>query len=157
MSVPHPWPEGTRFARRKLDVTLRPEEGRFSLGALYFRRRNQIAYPGADTLRLYADGERLTMTCEEDGQRRELVADMQGGRTPGVLAYPYAREVISRTSACAWWDEDGRLQVDVLWVETEVENRIAFSFDGDLVHIDKWFAFGTSADYQHQRCVYRRA
>ena len=157
LSVPHPWPEGTRFARRTLDVTLRPEEGRFSLGALYFRRRNQITYPGADMLRLHADGERLIIVCEEDGQRRELVADMQGGRTPGVLAYPYAREVISRTSACAWWDEAGRLQVDVLWVESEVENRFAFTFDGDLVQIDKWFAFGSSADYQHQRCVYRRA
>ena len=93
----------------------------------------------------------------EDGEQRALTADLQGARTAGELVYRYDREIITKTSSSAWWDEQGRLQMSVLWVESEAENRYMFTFDGDEVRVDKWFTFGTFKGLEKDECVYRRA
>ena len=46
--------------------------------------------------------------------------------------------------------------MSVLWVESEAENRYMFTFDGDEVHVDKWFTFGTFKGLEKDECVYRR-
>ena len=90
-------------------------------------------------------------------EQRALTADLQGARTAGELVYRYDREIITKTSSSAWWDEQGRLQMSVLWVESEAENRYMFTFDGDEVRVDKWFTFGTFKGLEKDECVYRRA
>ena len=47
--------------------------------------------------------------------------------------------------------------MSVLWVESEAENRYMFTLDGDEVHVDKWFTFGTFKGLEKDACVYRRA
>ena len=110
---------------------------------------------GAVVLRTH-DGK-LEITWTEDGEQRALTADLQGARTAGELVYRYDREIITKTSSSAWWDEQGRLQMSVLWVESEAENRYMFTFDGDEVRVDKWFTFGTFKGLEKDECVYRRA
>lgn len=155
LAVPHPYPAGTDFAGRTLGVTLRPEAQKVSFGVLYPRKRQQIRYPGADVIHLDVRDRMLKITWLEDGQERVLLADMQGSRTQGCLIYTYEREVLTKISTTAWWDEAGALQLSVLWYESEVENRFSFAFDGDRVCVDKWFTFGTFAGLQKERCVYR--
>ena len=93
-----------------------------------------------------------------DGGWRAARADGgSAGRAHGELVYRYDREIITKTSSSAWWDEQGRLQMSVLWVESEAENRYMFTFDGDEVRVDKWFTFGTFKGLEKDECVYRRA
>ena len=157
LAVPHPYPNGADFSAHDLDITLVPKEGKLSFGVLYSRRKQRIAYPGADKMRLRAHNGKLEITWTEDGEQRALTADLQGARTAGELVYRYDREIITKTSSSAWWDEQGRLQMSVLWVESEAENRYMFTFDGDEVRVDKWFTFGTFKGLEKDECVYRRA
>ena len=157
LAVPHPYPNGADFSAHDLDITLVPKEGKLSFGVLYSRRKQRIAYPGADKMRLRARDGKLEITWTEDGEQRALTADLQGARTAGELVYRYDREIITKTSSSAWWDEQGRLQMSVLWVESEAENRYMFTFDGDEVRVDKWFTFGTFKGLEKDECVYRRA
>ena len=157
LAVPHPYPNGADFSAHDLDITLVPKEGKLTFGVLYSRRKQRVAYPGADNMRLRTHDGKLEITWTEDGEQRALTADLQGARTAGELVYRYDREIITKTSSSAWWDEQGRLQMSVLWVESEAENRYMFTFDGDEVRVDKWFPFGTFKGLEKAECVYRRA
>ena len=57
-AVLHPYPNGAGFSAHDLDITLVPKEGKLSFGVLYSRRKQRVAYPGADKMRLRAhDGK----------------------------------------------------------------------------------------------------
>lgn len=157
LCVLHPYPNGTSFVDRELDVMFVPKEGRLSFGVMYSRKKQQIAYPGADVVQICIHRRMLDIIWMEDGVQRSLRADMQGARTQGELIYPYEREVLTKISSTAWWDEEGRLQLSILWYESEAENRYMFTFAGDEVRIDKWFTFGRLKGLEKTHCVYCKA
>ena len=66
-----------------------------------------------------------------------MIADMRGGRTTGKLVYTDHGEIVSDIASAAWWNE-GKLELSVLWYETENHNRYTLTFESTRVLIHKW-------------------
>ena len=86
---------------------------------------------------MVAENGLLTVDFTEDGICRRIVADMRGGRSAGKLTYTDHHEIVSDILSCAWWDGN-RLELSVLWYETENHNRYTFTFEPSRVLIHKW-------------------
>ncbi|MFR5794409.1 MAG: hypothetical protein ACLUI3_01740 [Christensenellales bacterium] len=156
LAVPHPYPNGADFSAHDLDITLVPKEESCPSACSIPDASSASHIPARTKCACARDGK-LEITWAEDGEQRALDGGSAGARTAGELVYRYDREIITKTSSSAWWDEQGRLQMSVLWVESEAENRYMFTFDGDEVRVDKWFTFGTFKGLEKDECVYRRA
>ncbi|MDD3335444.1 MAG: serine hydrolase [Eubacteriales bacterium] len=156
LSLPHPAGHNG-WRQRELDVTLKPIEGKISFGVLYGMAKHRIDYPGADQIRLHLHNGLLQVVWIEDGVQRELLADARGGRMQGKLCYSYDHELLTDVSAVAWWDDENRLQLDLLWYEAVDENRFTFTFEGNQAYIEKCIVAGVNGASAREAARYAMA
>ena len=152
LALPRPAAEEFR-PERQMDVLLHPAEGKISFGILYGMKKHAVAYAGADEIHLEARDGLLRVSFTENGCRRTFDADLRGGRQSGRLSCTDHLEVVSRICAAAWWAGE-TLQLSLLWVETECENRFSFAFSGDRVTVRKWIAAGVFGAQAQEEAVY---
>ena len=153
-----PRPDGGQAANwqaREAAMRLRADGGKISFGILYGMSKHRTAYPGAEEITLRFGRDELEISWTEGGVTRRLTADAQGGRRTGRLVYTQDREVVTRIDAAAWLDSTGRLQLSLLWTETEMENRFSFRFDGGQAEIEKWIDSGLMGAQVREKAVYQ--
>lgn len=155
LSLPRPGAGETHYAEKPLSITLVPAGERISFSMLRGMGKHNRPWPGAERIRLQCGHGQLRMTITEGGVDREIVADMRGGWSTGKLIYTENRELVTDVVCAAWWDKAGALQLSVRWVETENENRYAFTMDGTSVHISKWVPAGENDTLESRSAVYR--
>ncbi|MBQ6234032.1 MAG: serine hydrolase [Clostridia bacterium] len=120
-----------------LDLTLIPDGQGISFRMLHGMDKHNKQSPGAERIRLHTENGVLTVDFTEDGVARCILADMRGGRLTGKLIYTDHGEIVSDIASAAWWNGD-RLELSVLWYETENHNRYTFAFEPSRVLIHKW-------------------
>ncbi len=141
LAVRHPACSGPRAGMPPLDVTLLPLGERLSFSMLQGMEKHNCRRDGCSFIRMREENGLLTVRFAEDGAERTLVADMRGGRWTGKLVYTAHEEIVSDVACAAWWDQ-GRLELSVLWYETENENRYSFTFGDQQVSIRRWTESG---------------
>ena len=137
LAIPCPAPDITSRPFRETDITLLPASARLSFCMLQGMDKHNEERPGAEIIRLRVRDGLLTIDFTEGGTARQIIADMRGGRTTGKLIYTDHGEVVSDIASAAWWNGD-RLELSVLWYETENHNRYTFTFEPSRVLIHKW-------------------
>ena len=157
LRMPDPWgevqPDWTRhLENQKLEAA---DQG-ISFGPLYGMKQARRNRPQAQTLCMKEEKGFLLLQFIEDGNSRELKADMTGSRQQGILSYDSEGEILSKVSCSAWFTKDGILHLSVLWYETEIENVYTFSWNGDLMTIEKRITMGLVGEAFHESGVYRR-
>lgn len=135
-------------------MTLRQEKGRISLCTLYGMSKYNTPHSGADVIRLDCRDGQVRVEWEEDGETRALTADARGGWQPGRLVYAQGGEVLSEVRAAAWRDARGALQLSLLWVETEYENRYSIACEDGRATVRKWIAAGVFGAAHAEEAIY---
>ena len=138
LAVPCPAAVPPYRPQRELDFSLIPQEGRgLSFRMLQGLEKHNGQNPGAERIRMFAGNGTLTIDFTEDGIDRRILADMRGGHRDGQLRYTENDGIVSDIAACAWWNGE-KLELSILWYETENHNRYTFSFEPSRVLIRKW-------------------
>lgn len=156
LALPRPFADVPAADPAPMDRTLLPHEDRISFDMLQGIGKHNDRRGGADLIRLHAEDGQLTVVWTEDGLERTLLADLRGGRTTGKLIYADHGEIVSDV-ACAARLTENRLELSVLWYETENHNRYTFTFEGTLVRIRKWTEAGRPDPLAVREAVYRCA
>ncbi|MDO5377917.1 MAG: serine hydrolase [Clostridia bacterium] len=142
LSVPHPAAgKGVDWAQRSFACALEPAgEERISFGLLYGMSKKRKRYPGVSRMEMRMQGGACRLLFEEGGRERTLLIDVMGGRRIGRLFYEEIEE--SMVAVSGWWEAENRFCMSLLWIETEAENRFAFTFGEGGATIEEWNAAG---------------
>ncbi len=108
----------------------------------------------ADHLSLREENGCLHLTAQCGDTVRELLADMNGGRTQGRL--PTEGEILSKVSCSAWIANDGRLCLSVLWYETVLEHLYTFEIGEKSVRVVKKLVQGGNGSESSEEAEYKR-
>ena len=149
IAVPKSAPDA---ASKSLHVSLEAQDGRISFGLLYGMKRSRVAYPGAQRIELRAQAGLVQIRFTEGDKTQTFCADLCGSFTQGQLFYP--DEIVSHVAASAWWENENRLRLSVLWHETEMENLFAFTFGSKQVQVEKWIGNGVFGPQALERAIY---
>jgi hypothetical protein len=155
LSMPRPASQVTDRTQRPLQMTLVPEEDRMTFAMLHGMEKHNASWPGVEKMHLSIEDGLLTIAFTEGGKDRSILFDMRGGRWLGKLRYTENRELVSDVACAAWWSEENKLELSILWYETEGENRFTFAFEKNLVRIHKWVQAGMEDAMQSRNAVYR--
>ena len=154
LCVPRP-ASGSLLAHRphRFDCALEPEEGRISFGLLFGMEKNRRNYGGAERIRIRIEGGDCEIAFVEAGREQRFNADLLGGRRTGALHYDALLE--TRIETAGWWEAENRFCLSLLWTQTELENRFAFTFDGSKVTVEEWIAGGVFGPMGRVQARYR--
>lgn len=140
------------MADKPLCVSLAAREGRISFGVLYGMKRSRVTYPGAQQIALHAEAGQLCVRFTEGDKTQTFCASLNGDFAEGQLFYP--GEIVARIAASAWWENEKRLCLSILWHETEMENLFAFAFGDKRVDVEKWIGGGVFGPQTIERATY---
>lgn len=142
LCVPHP-AAGicVDWTRRSLNCVLEAKgEERASFGLLFGMTKNRKDYGGASRIEIHMEDELCVLIFEEGGREQRLEVNIMGGWQAGRLHYDAICE--SMIAASGWWETKNRFCMSLYWIESEAENRFAFTFDGSGATVEEWNAAG---------------
>lgn len=136
-----------------LNLRLEAQDKGLSFGILYGMAKERCVYVGVKHIAIDLKESALHIEYEEGGEVRAFTAGLNGKYVENTL--PYAGELVSRIAASAWWENEKRLCLSILWHETEMENLFAFTFDKTQVNVEKWIGGGVFGPQAMEQAIYK--